>query len=77
MSNNLLGNNNGVLIQYSCQKKITSYIIEIFQNFSEYFDYADQQNQKKREAKKLICKNGFTKSGGIILESGYTEKHKL
>lgn len=32
---------------------------------------------RKKEAKKLIYKNGLTKSGGIILESGYTEKHKL
>ena len=37
-------------------------IIEIFQNFSKYFDYADQPNYKKREAEKLTYKNGFTES---------------
>ena len=37
-------------------------IIEIFQNFSKYFDCADQPNDKKREAEKLTYINGFTES---------------
>ena len=46
-------------------KNITSWndiIIEIFQNFSKYFDCADQPNYKKREAEKLTYINGFTES---------------